>query len=96
MAQIDRYVQHLLRIDARALVLTSNAPALARLASGAERLSTQTVDHALLVAAVQEAAPLAQLGEIRASRPTRFAWPPGAPVVAVEVVPTPEIGRAHV
>jgi twitching motility protein PilT len=93
MAQIDRYVQHLLRIDARALVLTSNAPALARLASGAERTSTQTVDHALLVAAVQEAAPLAQLSEIRASRPTRFAWPPGDPVVTVEVVPTPGLWR---
>jgi hypothetical protein len=60
MAQIDRYIQHMLRIDAKALVLTSNGPVLARLASGAERASTQTVEHALLVSAVQEAAPLGQ------------------------------------
>ena len=30
MAQIDRYIQHMLRIDAKALVLTSNGPVLAR------------------------------------------------------------------
>ncbi|MFO0603981.1 MAG: type IV pilus twitching motility protein PilT [Polyangiales bacterium] len=96
MAQIDRYVQHMLRIDAKALVLTSNGPVLARLASGAERASTQTVEHALLVSAVQEAAPLGNLNEIRASRPTRFAWPHDAPAVFIEVVPTPGLWRVTV
>jgi hypothetical protein len=55
MAQIDRYIQHLLRVDAASLALTSNGPVVARLASGVEKASTQTVEHALLVAAVQEA-----------------------------------------
>jgi twitching motility protein PilT len=96
MAQIDRYIQHMLRIDAKALVLTSNGPVLARLASGAERTSTQTVEHSLLVSAVQEAAPLANLNEIRASRPTRFAWPQEAPLVFVEVVPTPGAWRVTI
>jgi len=96
MAQIDRYIQHMLRIDAKALVLTSNGPVLARLASGAERASTQTVEHALLVSAVQEAAPLGNLNEIRASRPTRFEWPHEAPAVFIEVVPTPGLWRVTI
>ena len=96
MAQIDRYIQHMLRIDAKALVLTSNGPVLARLASGAERASTQTVEHALLVSAVQEAAPLGNLNEIRASRPTRFEWPHEAPDVFIEVVPTPGLWRVTI
>ncbi|MFO0645971.1 MAG: PilT/PilU family type 4a pilus ATPase [Polyangiales bacterium] len=96
MAQIDRYIQHMLRIDARALVLTSNGPVLARLASGAEKSSTQTVEHALLVAAVQEAAPQQNLNEIRSSKPTRFAWPVESPTVFIDVVPTPGAWRVTI
>jgi twitching motility protein PilT len=96
MAQIDRYIQHMLRIDARSLVLTSNGPVVARLASGAEKTSTQTVEHALLVAAVQEAAPQQSLNEIRASKPTRFPWPVERPTVFIDVVPTPGAWRVTV
>jgi twitching motility protein PilT len=96
MAQIERYIQHMLRIDARALSLTSNGPVVARLASGAEKSSTQTVEHAILVAAVQEAAPQQNLNEIRASKPTRFAWPSDAPSVFIEVVPTPGSWRVTI
>jgi twitching motility protein PilT len=96
MAQIDRYIQHMLRIDARSLVLTSNGPVIARLATGAEKSSTQTVEHALLVAAVQEAAPSPNLNEIRASKPTRFAWPIEHPTVFIDVVPTPGAWRVTV
>ncbi len=96
MAQIDRYIQHMLRIDARSLVLTSNGPVVARLATGAEKTSTQTVEHALLVAAVEEAAPQQNLNEIRASKPTRFAWPLERPSVFIDVVPTPGAWRVTV
>ncbi len=96
MAQIDRYIQHMLRIDAKSLVLTSNGPVVARLASGVEKSSTQTVEHQLLVAAVQEAAPQQNLNEIRASKPTRFSWPVENPLVFIEVVPTPGAWRVTV
>jgi len=89
MAQIDKYIQHLLRFEALSLMVTSNGPVVARLASGAEKASTQTVDHALLVAAVHESAPPGALADIRASRMTKFQYPAEAPTVSVEVTPTP-------
>jgi twitching motility protein PilT len=89
MAQIDKYIQHLLRFEAQSLMVTSNGPVVARLASGAEKASTQTVEHALLVAAVNESAPAAALADIRASRMAKFQYPLDAPTVTVEVTPTP-------
>jgi twitching motility protein PilT len=89
MAQIDKYIQHLLRFEALSLMVTSNGPVVARLSSGAEKASTQTVEHALLVAAVHESAPAAALADIRSSRMTKFQYPLDAPTVTVEVTPTP-------
>ena len=89
MAQIDKYIQHLLRFEALSLMVTSNGPVVARLSSGAEKASTQTVEHSLLVAAVNESAPAGAMADIRASRMTRFQYPEGAPTVTVEVTPTP-------
>ncbi|MEZ4407350.1 MAG: PilT/PilU family type 4a pilus ATPase [Polyangiales bacterium] len=89
MAQLDKYIQHLLRFDARSLTITSNGPVVARLASGVDKASTQTVEHALLVAAVNESAPSSALNDIRASRPARFVYPPDGAQVMVEVTPTP-------
>jgi twitching motility protein PilT len=94
MAQIDRYVQHMLRIDARSLIISSGNPVIARLASGAERASTQVIEHATLVAAVQEVAPQQNLNDLRSSRPTKFSWPEDQPTVTIEVVPTPGAWRA--
>jgi len=93
MAQIDKYIQHLLRFEALSLMVTSNGPVVARLSSGAEKASTQTVDHALLVAAVHESAPPGALADIRASRMTRFQYPIGEPTVTVEVTPTPGLWK---
>lgn len=89
MAQIDKYIQHLLRFEALSLMVTSNGPVVARLAGGAEKASTQTVEHSLLVAAVNESAPAGAMADIRASRMTKFQHPQGAPTVTVEVTPTP-------
>ena len=72
MAQLDKYLQHLLRAEARMLILQSNGPVVARLPSGIEKASSQAVDHAVLVAAVQEASPAEALAELRAQRATRF------------------------
>jgi len=93
MAQIDKYIQHLLRFEALSLMVTSNGPVVARLASGAEKASTQTVDHALLVAAVHESAPPNAMTDIRASRMTKFQYPVEAPTVTVEVTPTPGLWK---
>ncbi len=93
MPQIDKYVQHLLRFEALSLKVTSNGPVVATLASGAERASTQTVEHALLVAAVDEVAPLSAMADIRVSRQTRFQYPADDPRVSVEVTPTPGAWR---
>jgi len=95
MAQLDKYLQHLLRAEARSLLLQSNGPVVARLPSGIEKASSQVVDHAVLVAAVQEASPAEALAEIRASRPTRFVYPPDAPMVIIEVTPTPGAWRVQ-
>ena len=89
MAQIDKYIQHLLRFEALSLMVTSNGPVVARLASGTEKASTQTVEHSLLVAAVNESAPPGAMSDLRASRPTKFLYPLDAPTVTVEVTPTP-------
>jgi twitching motility protein PilT len=89
MAQIDKYIQHLLRFEALSLMVTSNGPVVARLSSGAEKASTQTVEHALLVAAVNESAPAAAMADIRASRMAKFQYPHEHPAVTVEVTPTP-------
>jgi len=89
MAQIDKYIQHLLRFEAQSLMVTSHGPVVARLTSGAEKASTQTVEHALLVAAVHESAPAAALADIRASRMAKFLYPLDEPTVTVEVTPTP-------
>lgn len=89
MAQLDKYLQHLLRFEAKTLTITSNGPVVARLASGIDKASTQTVEHALLVSAVSESAPPTALNDIRASRPAKFVYPPEDPKVLVEVTPTP-------
>ncbi len=95
MAQLDKYLQHLLRAEARSLLLQSNGPVVARLPSGIEKASSQVVDHAMLVAVVQEASPAEALAEIRASRPTRFVYPADDPKVVIEVTPTPGAWRVQ-
>ena len=94
MASIDRFVQHLLRVDAQTLTLSSNGPVVAKLASGVEKTSTQTVDHAMLVATINEVAPPAALNDLRLSKPTRFVHPVDAPVVNIEVQPFPGAWKA--
>ncbi len=93
MKAIDRYVQHLLRMDAAALILQSNATVTARMANGSEKTSAQIVEHAHLVAAVQEIAPPDALTLLRSSRPARFRYPVDAPTIAIDVVPTPGAWR---
>ena len=93
MASIDRFVQHMLRVDAAALTLSSNGPVVARLANGVEKTSTQAVEHAMLVATVNEVAPPAALADLRLARPARFVHPVDAPVVTVDVQPFPGAWR---
>ena len=93
MPSIDRFVQHLLRVDAASLALSSNGPVVARLSNGVEKTSTQTVEHALLVASVQEVAPPAAQSDLRLGRPTRFVHPADAPQVTVDVQPVPGAWR---
>jgi twitching motility protein PilT len=96
MSQIDKYIQHMARIDAVTLTLSSGGPVVAKLASGVEKSSSQTVDHATLVTTVQEAAPAQALDQIRASRPARFQYPADAPTVTIDVVPTPGAWRVTI
>jgi twitching motility protein PilT len=60
MRRLDVYVQHLIKHDAHAIVLTSGQPVTFRFGSG-ERHSNAPVDHATVTGLVQEAAPRSAL-----------------------------------
>jgi twitching motility protein PilT len=66
MKRIDFYVQHLVRHNADAIVLTSGQPVLFRLPTG-ERTSSTPIDHAQVTQLVQESAPPTALDELRRS-----------------------------
>ena len=87
MKQIDKLVGFLSRFQAESLTATSGAPVVVKVASG-DRTSNQTLDHNAVMVMVQEVAPAQCMLELRAGRPTRFAYD-GAPQgpVAVEVTP---------
>ncbi len=87
MKQIDKLVGHLMRFQAECLVAVSNAPVVVRV-SGSERTSNQTLDHAAIVAMVQEVAPAQSLTDARAGRSTRFMYESPQGSVAVDVSPS--------
>jgi twitching motility protein PilT len=88
MKRLSIYVQHLIRYDAQALVLSSGAPVVARFAGG-DRASNQSIEHTQLVGVVQEAAPPEAIAELRAGRAARFTYDETGDAVTVEVTPTP-------
>ncbi len=87
MKQIDKLVGHLMRFQAESLVAVSNAPVVVRV-GGSERTSNQTLDHATVMAMVQEVAAPQNFSEVRAGRPTRFVYDSPQGPVTVEVVPS--------
>src|SRR5262245_488970 len=92
MKRLAVYVQHLTKYDAQALLLASGAPVTARFATG-DRASNQPIDHAQIVAMVQEAAPAEVLGEIRAGRAGRFGFEETGTPVTVEVTPSGNVWK---
>jgi len=71
MKRIDFYVQHLVRHNAEAIVLTSGQPVLFRLPTG-ERSSSTPIDHTQVTQLVQESAPPNALDELRRSGRSSF------------------------
>ncbi len=92
MKRLAVYVQHLTKYEAQSLVITSGAPVTARFASG-DRASNQPIEHAQIVAMVQEAAPPEVLGDLRAGRPTRFEFDETGTPVTVEVTPNGNVWK---
>ena len=66
MKRIDFYVQHLVRHNAREVVLSSGEPVLFRFPTG-ERRSNSPIDHAQVAQLVQEAAPPDAVSKLRQS-----------------------------
>ncbi len=71
MKRIDFYVQHLVRHNAREIVLGSGQPVLFRLPQG-ERKSNAPIDHAQLTHLVQESAPPTTIDELRRNGRSSF------------------------
>jgi twitching motility protein PilT len=72
MLRLDYYVSHLVRQNAKELVLGSNEPVCFRFADGEDRSSAQPIDHSVVVQLVQEAAPPAAVDELRRNRRCTF------------------------
>jgi len=72
MKRIDFYVQHLVRHNAREVVLSSGDPVLFRFPTG-ERKSNSPIDHAQVAQLVQEAAPPEAVSELRTRGNATFA-----------------------
>ncbi|MEI8256378.1 MAG: ATPase, T2SS/T4P/T4SS family, partial [Deltaproteobacteria bacterium] len=87
MKRLAVYVQHLTKYNGQALTLSSGAPVSVRFATG-DRASTQSVEHAQIVAMIQEAAPPVALADIRGGRPGRFTFDEDGAPVMVEVTPS--------
>ncbi len=73
MKRIDFYVQHLLRHNAKEVVLSSGHPVLFRFPTG-ERKSNTPIDHAQVAQLVQEAAPPDAVSELRTRGNTSFDY----------------------
>ena len=71
MKRIDFYVQHLVRHNATAVVLSSGQPVLFKFPTG-ERKSSAPIEHAQVQQLVQEVAPLAAIEQLRASGRASF------------------------
>ncbi|AKF07816.1 PilT/PilU family type 4a pilus ATPase [Sandaracinus amylolyticus] len=85
MLRLDFYVQHLVRHNAREVMLASGEPVRFRFAEG-ERASNTAIEHAQVVQLVQEAAPPASIDELRRTRRTSFQHAAtGGILVRVEV-----------
>ncbi len=84
MKRLAVYVQHLTKYDAQSLVLQSGAPVTARFATG-DRASSQPIDHAQIVAMIEEAAPPEAMANILAGRPARFGYDETGTPVTIEV-----------
>jgi twitching motility protein PilT len=72
MLRIDFYVQHLLKHKANGVRLVSDLPVTFHFDAG-DRQSSKPIEHDLLVAMVEEAAPPAALQELRAQGRCAFA-----------------------
>jgi twitching motility protein PilT len=73
MRRLDFYVQHLVKHDAQAIVLTSGQPVTFRFGSG-ERHSNTPIDHATVTGLVQEAAPRPALDVLTRRGTTDFPY----------------------
>ncbi len=71
MLRLDFYVQHLLRQNAKEVLLSSGQPVRFRFADG-ERASSASIEHAQIVQLVQEAAPASTIEELRRVRRVSF------------------------
>ncbi|MBW2461361.1 MAG: hypothetical protein JRH11_06925, partial [Deltaproteobacteria bacterium] len=71
MLRIDFYVQHLVRHQADAVILSSGTPVKFAFPTG-ERQSKQPIDHTQIQQLVQEAAPPRAMTEIASAGRTRF------------------------
>ena len=71
MLRIDFYVQHLVRHQADAVILSSGTPVKFAFPTG-ERQSKQPIDHAQIEQLVQEAAPPRAMTEVKSAGRTRF------------------------
>ncbi|UJR79578.1 type IV pilus twitching motility protein PilT [Sandaracinus amylolyticus] len=85
MLRLDFYVQHLVRHNAREVMLASGEPVRFRFAEG-DRASNTAIEHAQVVQLVQEAAPPTSIDELRRTRKTSFQHAAiGGILVRVEV-----------
>ncbi len=84
MLRIDFYVQHLVRHQADAVVLSSNQPVRFSFATG-DRQSKSPVEHAQIVQLIEESAPPRVLDQLRSEGRARFGHSGAGMDVTVDV-----------
>jgi twitching motility protein PilT len=84
VAAIDTYIEHMGRLNAKALVFESGKNITVRLASG-DRAAGQSTTHELLTAMLEEFAPPTQLASLLTEGRMQFDYASGGKPVAVSV-----------